>query len=240
MIRNIVCHDCRERISPAHIAQHKASFGSQTPLVLAEESHNVGIQTAPSVISPHTTTGAIVSPFLLPSGQTSFAQPQMSTFRPASPTPAPLPRSQANSIDSTMETFFTPPETPIADSLDEMLGIAGPAIEKSPWSVVYNNEIKQSLRVIFVHALKYTNKVYAVRFSQDGKFLASGVDRVGRTHLYDVKTMSMKAYVSTWIHLAECPSTLHLEPWLNILGTIKKNLVHITYNVCASPQMADI
>jgi WD40 repeat protein len=68
--------------------------------------------------------------------------------------------------------------------------------------IQYNNEIEQVLDVTFVHAFKHTTSVNAVRFSPDGNFLAAGLTHLlGRMQIYDVKTRSMKWYVSITIFI---------------------------------------
>ena len=131
-----------------------------------------------------------------------------------------------------LKPFFSPLEIPNAEPLAEVAAITKPIVEESPWPVVYNCK-PLSLSVIFVHAFKHTSSVYGLAFSPDENFLAVEVEIGGRTHLYDVMSMSMKGLVFTFICLAECPNTLntlHSVSWLNIPVTTKKNLVHTSYD----------
>lgn len=52
--------------------------------------------------------------------------------------------------------------------------------------VVYNEKAGNHLDVDLVHSLEHDSVVCCVRFSQDGKFLATGCNRVA--HIYDVQT----------------------------------------------------
>lgn len=52
--------------------------------------------------------------------------------------------------------------------------------------VVYNDKAANTLDVDLVHSLEHDSVVCCVRFSQDGKFLATGCNRVA--HIYDVQT----------------------------------------------------
>lgn len=68
-----------------------------------------------------------------------------------------------------------------------------PAIDeisaKQPgWSVLHNPEIKQALHIDLVNTFNFIAKVYCVKFSPDGKYLAVGLDKGGKTYIYDVET----------------------------------------------------
>lgn len=199
-IRNIVCHSCKERISPENLYQQTSAYSSQIPIV---ESHNWR-SNDPVISSPHTVTapnGFVPFPTsILSLGarnshslQTDF-QKTHQTCSGLIPPCSPAAISDVHTRSGTTESFFTPPETPVTVSPGETTVVAKPVSGESRWSVKYNNEIKQSLRVVFLHAFRNTDPVYGVPFSPDGNFFAAG-HRVGRTHIYDVKAMSMTWYV---------------------------------------------
>jgi len=55
------------------------------------------------------------------------------------------------------------------------------------WSVFHNPEIKQALHIDLVKTFNFIAKVYCVKFSPDGKYLAVGLDKSGKTYIYDVE-----------------------------------------------------
>jgi len=60
--------------------------------------------------------------------------------------------------------------------------------EIAEWSVSYNPNIKQSLRIEVVKTFTFTASVVCVKFSPDGKYLAVGTGAgSGRTFIYDVE-----------------------------------------------------
>ena len=69
-----------------------------------------------------------------------------------------------------------------------------PSIEKQEiapnWSITYNQKVQKAVDVRLVRALHVDQnfRVYCLKFSRDGKYLAVGFDRNGATTIYDVQT----------------------------------------------------
>lgn len=60
--------------------------------------------------------------------------------------------------------------------------------EGSDWVAVYNPNVRPSLDIDLVHSFSHDSVVCCVRFSPDGKFLATGCNRTA--HIYDLETGS--------------------------------------------------
>ncbi|THV03736.1 WD40 repeat-like protein [Dendrothele bispora CBS 962.96] len=58
--------------------------------------------------------------------------------------------------------------------------------EGSDWFAMFNTKVKRSLEVNLVHTLMHESVVCCVRFSSDGKYLATGCNRTAQ--IYDTKT----------------------------------------------------
>ena len=199
-IQNIVCHNCRERISPANLAQHHPLvFAPQIPIVASEESFNRRTRIS------HLPTAGVSATI-----QANPFNTQLTNPRPASPILGTLAPSPVIPVVSNVLTE-TSLSTSHAKSGEETTFIAQPVIEKPQWSVIYNPEIEKVLDITFVHAFKHTSPVYSVRFSPDGKFLAAGLDHgLGSTHIYAVNEKSKKWYVFTALFEYLQP-TLHIQ-----------------------------
>ena len=63
--------------------------------------------------------------------------------------------------------------------------------EGADWSALFNPKVKRVLDVNLVHILVHESVVCCVRFSADGKYLATGCNRTAQ--IYDAKTG-----VKTW------------------------------------------
>ena len=65
--------------------------------------------------------------------------------------------------------------------------------DRHDWSVEYNPEIEQTLRLTLANTFTHnTAKVYCVKFSRDGKYLATGLHN-SEIHIYDMITGSKKS-----------------------------------------------
>ena len=250
LIRGIVCHACKERISPRNFAQHPSTFSTQNLIVAPVELHNMGSQQTSALPSPHTITEApVTSPFLSSdvrnalSRQTNLQNAQQTSFLPPSSTPTTHtcspPMSNILASSEPAESFFIRPRTPL--DVDSAV-VDQPIIQKSPWSVMYNSEINQMLEITFIHAFNHSSSALSVRFSPDGNFLAAGLTcDLGRIHIYDVRTMSLEWYIFSHVtNSAKFLNSLYLVPWQNILAILmRKNILQRIYFACVSVQMAD-
>jgi WD40 repeat protein len=207
MIRNIVCDDCKERISPENLPRHASAFMSQVPIMPALESHNLDRQETAPGNTPHTAARALVdipssSPdtHSTPFSPVDLSNSQLISSRPPSPIPTAHSSVMLTNIPTPAEpTETSPSETPPTKSVNVPAVIANPITQKPQdrrQTVKYNSEIQKVLDVTFVHAFEHTSSVNAVRFSPDGNFLAAGLTYdLGRTLIYDLKTKSMSWYV---------------------------------------------
>jgi glucose repression regulatory protein TUP1 len=79
--------------------------------------------------------------------------------------------------ESSSSAIPNPPSTPVAEIKS-----------KEPnWSVSHNPGIKPALDIDLVKTIDFTDDVYCVKFSPDGKYLAVGLHWSGRTNIYDVE-----------------------------------------------------
>lgn len=83
---------------------------------------------------------------------------------------------------------------PLNSFLDEIDPHTAPPdmkVEGSDWFAVFNPKVKRSLGISLVHTLMHESVVCCVRFSADGKYLATGCNRSAQ--IYDTATG-----VKTW------------------------------------------
>ena len=108
--------------------------------------------------------------------------PSPDNSRSASPTNSP-PVSP-HSIDIPEPIF------PIAEISTD----PGAIPDHSDWSVEYNPEITQILRISLDKTLTFPASVYYAKFSHDGKYFAVGL-RNGETHIHDMMTGSKRLFL---------------------------------------------
>ncbi|WFC94897.1 general transcription repressor [Malassezia brasiliensis] len=118
-----------------------------------------------------------------------------STFAPPDPDPPAAPESSAKEDETRMETAAeankpaAPSEpVPAPENAAEEPTEPSQALKKegSDWVAVYNPKAQPALDVSLVHTLMHDSVVCCVRFSPDGKFLATGCNRAA--NIYDSKT----------------------------------------------------
>ncbi|GAA5887470.1 hypothetical protein JCM16303_003427 [Sporobolomyces ruberrimus] len=119
----------------------------------------------------------------LPPLSTSAPSPAPPTSTPAPPPPPPppppnssKPEEQKPLTTTSVEVTNFDPETAPKDLKKE----------GSDWMTMFNPNVKRVLDVGLVHTLVHDSVVCCVRFSPDGKILATGCNR--NTTLYDTKT----------------------------------------------------
>ncbi|GEM07220.1 glucose repression regulatory protein TUP1 [Rhodotorula toruloides] len=110
--------------------------------------------------------------------------PPSSTHQP-SPLPPSAPTASSPSAPSTTAKDEKPPVGEVT-SFDP--GTAPKELKKEgpDWVTMFNPNVKRALDVGLVHTLVHDSVVCCVRFSPDGKILATGSNR--NTTLYDTKT----------------------------------------------------
>ena len=204
MIHNVVCHDCKGRISSnnstRYASQESHNFEHQQPA-----TDNPRHMAAEALVSAPDAHSALVPPVDLPNTQ-------LISSRPASPVPTTrshslvvLPTTSDTPPSSELTQTSTPSETPPTKSVKEVADIANPVTElshKRKRSITYNSEITKELDITFIHAFEHISSVNAVRFSPDGKLLAVGLTHeLGKTLIYNLETKSMIWYVNNFIHV---------------------------------------
>ncbi|GAA5887385.1 hypothetical protein JCM5296_007120 [Sporobolomyces johnsonii] len=115
------------------------------------------------------------SPLPPPSAQPTLPPISHSAPSPAAPPPPPAAATPAKDEKPVEVTSFDPETAP--KDLKK---------EGSDWMTMFNPNVKRVLDVGLVHTLVHDSVVCCVRFSPDGKMLATGCNR--NTTLYDTKT----------------------------------------------------
>ncbi|KLO19298.1 WD40 repeat-like protein [Schizopora paradoxa] len=102
------------------------------------------------------------------------------------------PRIGADISPLTTPAFSSPPSY-LDDNVTYIpydLNISGISSQRkkegSDWSAIFNPDVKRRLDVYLLFTWPHESVVCSVRFSTDGKFLATGSNRI--THIYDVRT----------------------------------------------------
>jgi WD40 repeat protein len=62
-----------------------------------------------------------------------------------------------------------------------------PGYEGPDWSIAFNNQVAKELDIEMIHLLSHGKRVYCVKFSPDGKYLAAACGD-GKAYIYDVET----------------------------------------------------
>lgn len=105
-----------------------------------------------------------------PNPEKYFTPLQTVTVLPSSPTPA-------ISVPQEASSFFPSPAL---------------VTERPEWSVKYNPDINQTLRMNLANTFEVTSQVFFVKFSPDGKYLGVGVWVKGsKTYIFDVEKGSI-------------------------------------------------
>jgi len=89
--------------------------------------------------------------------------------------------------------------TPFPDDLDPHSLPPELKKEGSDWFAVFNPKVKRVLDVSLVHTLVHESVVCCVRFSADGKYLATGCNQTAQ--IYDTKT-GAKTWYGDWLNAA--------------------------------------
>ncbi|KAH7912373.1 WD40-repeat-containing domain protein [Hygrophoropsis aurantiaca] len=106
---------------------------------------------------------------------------------PGNPAPAGPPEpSPAIASNALVPISNTPNGGQFPDDLDPHTVPPELKKEGSDWFAVFNPKVKRVLDVNLVHTLMHESVVCCVRFSADGKFLATGCNRTAQ--IYDTKT----------------------------------------------------
>jgi len=158
-----------------------------------------------------TTSSTAVSP----SSKSKFSLPSSSNSRRS--------RSGVSQLNNAKASDFIEPNRSISESVQSSpLSVTQHAISfletsASPkditnqldqWSVDFtDSNVKPALNAKLENVLIYGGRVWRVRFSPDGKYLAVGVNN-GRTYIHDVKTGAKSWSVTFYSGFGERPLTL--------------------------------
>lgn len=185
--QDIICLGCKENVfrstlatAPStHTASNAVSTASSDSTIVASRSmqlSSVDVQSdqRSHIISPeHANNTMLTGPSRGPdSPQSAVTHLQLTTSPPVS----------SHSID-----IFEP-----SPSTSETSTNPGTVPDRSDWSVEYNPEIKQSLRLTLDKTFTFPDSVFYAKFSRDGKYLAAGLLN-GKTHIYDMITGSKRS-----------------------------------------------
>ena len=177
-----------ERLPPPDVAAHQAPRGAPT----AEASWPPNKRAKTNGTVP----GAQASESRAPRMKREEREPKRpSTFAPSDPDPPAAPESSAKEDEPRTEAASeaskaaAPSEpVPAPENATEEASEQGQALKKegSDWVALYNPKAQPALDVNLVHTLMHDSVVCCVRFSPDGKFLATGCNRAA--NIYDSKT----------------------------------------------------
>ena len=98
------------------------------------------------------------------------------------------------------------------------------------WSVDFNGDVKPALNMKLENVLTPGAKVWCVRFSPDGKYLAVGVHD-GRTYIYDAKT-GAKSLSVAFILVGPCQLT-----FVTVSSQITPIQASEAFRISVSPRM---
>ncbi|KAH9042667.1 WD40-repeat-containing domain protein [Lactarius pseudohatsudake] len=130
-----------------------------------------GLPPPPSTTTPFTTgAGGVSGPGTAPSSVATNEPPQPSSSA-ADNTSSLAPISENSSFLDELDPLSVPPEL---------------KKEGSDWFAIFNPKIKRALDVNLVHTLHHESVVCCVKFSADGKYLATGCNRAAQ--IFDAKT----------------------------------------------------
>ncbi|KAH8996706.1 WD40-repeat-containing domain protein [Lactarius akahatsu] len=130
-----------------------------------------GLPPPPSTTTPFTTgAGGVSGPGTAPSSVATNEPPAPSSSA-ADNTSSLAPISENSSFLDELDPLSVPPEL---------------KKEGSDWFAIFNPKIKRALDVNLVHTLHHESVVCCVKFSADGKYLATGCNRAAQ--IFDAKT----------------------------------------------------
>ncbi|KAI0032852.1 WD40-repeat-containing domain protein, partial [Vararia minispora EC-137] len=125
----------------------------------------------------------------LPPGPSSAQAPMPKQSGPGLPPGPAYPPGIAQPAEQVPIGSGPPDINPNNSFLDEIDPHQAPPdmkVEGSDWFAVFNPKVKRSLSVQLVHTLSHESVVCCVRFSADGKYLATGCNRTAQ--IYDTST----------------------------------------------------
>ncbi|KAH7886978.1 WD40-repeat-containing domain protein [Phlebopus sp. FC_14] len=135
-------------------------------------------------------TAKLPAPGAPPTFQGPGLPPPPSAHAPYPPGPGNPPPTSADQPAATSTAVAPVSSTPNSGQFPDDLDPhnAPPELKKegSDWFAVFNPKVKRVLDVALVHTLMHESVVCCVRFSADGKFLATGCNRTAQ--IYDTKT----------------------------------------------------
>ena len=129
-----------------------------------------------------------------------------------SPHPSPPGTIPSNTL---APVILTPPTS-------KPLPAIPPTTNPEPtWSVEHNPKLKQSIDLQLEHVLTYDRLVYCMKLSPDGKKIATGLEKNGKTYINDVKTGSIICVLEDLNHRKDKLSiwTIQFSPDSRLLAT---------------------
>lgn len=131
-------------------------------------------------LPPSSQSGASGAPYPSSSGPGGSMEGNSLGLIPAGPSQSSLVHSSGSS--------GPPPPAPVSFPDDVDAHNVPPEYKKegSDWFALFNTKVKRVLDVSLVHTLMHESVVCCVRFSADGKYLATGCNRTAQ--IYDAKT----------------------------------------------------
>lgn len=165
--RNVVCERCKEarnaaRFTPSSRFKASATGSSFRPVVQSKSPHKPG--PSPRIVNPSQQA-------LLPATQHTTRKPNTSIRPLVQTTSHPTP-----------ERIVTPSERNTPSPVD-----SEPSDEHRTWSVTFSDDVEKELEVEVAHLLSHNDRIFGVKFSQDGEYLAAGVGD-GKAYIYSVQS----------------------------------------------------
>jgi hypothetical protein len=202
--QDTICHTCRETVIRATLAKaaHPPTSSGLTLIASQPIAH-------PSIILSEPTGTTVVSSDSGPTSATPGVQVAAEPSLPvASPSGVHSPRPRGNNpgkvaaatssgaprahLPISTSPIYSADSQLRAPSISETSGPTQVKPDDSDWSVKYNPNIKQNLRVRVANTFTYKTDVVCTKFSHDGNYLAVGLWS-GETHIYNMMTGSKRS-----------------------------------------------
>ncbi|KAF8875069.1 WD40-repeat-containing domain protein [Infundibulicybe gibba] len=135
---------------------------------------------------PPPSSSSTANPGVLPPPQSQSSGHPSHTSGPGTSSGPSMSDSQPPSMSGTLVPISAGSSGGFPDDLDPHNVPPELKKEGSDWFAIFNPKVKRVLDVSLVHTLMHESVVCCVRFSADGKYLATGCNRTAQ--IYDTKT----------------------------------------------------